>query len=136
MLTAVTFVHRGAPLTDISLNYHPSCPSQYRAAPHTAATITAMVAFSRAAVVLLKCTGVVHASTATVTVSGNKMDTVVSVATIWPNLAKGAMTQKRRGTGEIAVVTALDTMATPTWLTASRVRLRFALACSYENSTV
>lgn len=95
-----------------------------------------MVAFSRAAVVLLKCTGVVHASTATVTVSGNKMDTVVSVATIWPNLAKGAMTQKRRGTGEIAVVTALDTMATPTWLTASRVRLRFALACSYENSTV
>lgn len=72
---------------------------------------------------------------ATVTVSVNKMDTAVLMATIWPNLAKGTMTQKRRGTVEIAVATALDTMTTPTWLTASRVRLRFLLACSYKNST-
>lgn len=80
--------------------------------------------------------GAMQANMATVTVSVNKMDTVVLMATIWPNLAKGTMTQKRRGTVEIAVVTALDTMATPTWLTASRVRLHFSLAGSYKNSMI
>lgn len=139
MLTAVTFVYRGAPLTDISLNWptvgsmcqanNPSCPpTQYRIAPKATATIMARVAFSMASVVLVKWMGAVHANMATLTVSVNKMDTVVLMATIWPNLAKGTMTQKRRGTVEIAVVTALDTMATPTWLTASRVHLHFSLA--------
>lgn len=80
--------------------------------------------------------GAMQANMATVTVSVNKMDTVVLMATIWPNLAKGTMTQKRRGTVEIAVVTALDTMATPTWLTASRVRLHFSLTGSYKNSMI
>lgn len=63
-----------------------------------------------------------HANMATVTVRVNKMDMAVLMATIWPNLAKGTMTQKNRGTVEITVVTALDSMATPTWFTASRVR--------------
>lgn len=123
-------------LTDNQANI-PSCPpTQYRAAPKTAATITARVAFRTASVLLLKWMGPMHANMATVTVSVNKMDTLVLMATICPNLAKGTMTQKRRGTVEMAVVTALDTMATPTWLTASRVRLRFSPAWSYENSKV
>ena len=50
---------------------------------------------------------------ATVDVAVNKMETAVLMATIWPNLAKGTMTQKKKGTMEIAVVTAMDTMATP-----------------------
>lgn len=105
VLTAVTFVYRGAPLTDISLNWptvgsmcqanNPSCPP--RIAPKATATIMARVAFSMASVVLVKWMGAVHANMATLTVSVNKMDTVVLMATIWPNLAKGPMTQKRRG---------------------------------------
>lgn len=115
----------------------PSCPpTQYTVAPRTAPTIMARAPSSAASVVLLKWTGAMHANISTVIVSVNKMDTVVLMATIWPNLAKGTMTQKRRGTVEIAVVTVLDTMATPSWLTAYRVRLRFSLSCSDENSTV
>lgn len=74
MLTAVTFVYRGAPLTDISLNWptvgsmcqanNPSCPpTQYRIAPKATATIMARVAFSMASVVLVKWMGAVHGHT-------------------------------------------------------------------------
>jgi len=102
----------------------PICPpTQHRAAPKAAATITARLAFSTAPGCLLKRAGAMQANMATVTVRVKKMETAVLMATIWPNLAKGTMTQKKRGTVEIAVVTALDTMATPTWFTASRVRL-------------
>lgn len=73
--------------------------------------------------------GATHANISTVVVSVNKMDTVVLMATM-------TVTQERRGTVEIAVVTVLDTMATPSWLTASRVHLRFSLSCFDENSTV
>lgn len=101
-----------------------SCPpAQQRAAPKAAVTLTAMLAFSTALGGLVKHAGAMLANMATVTVKVNKMDTAVLMATIWPNLAKGTMTQKKRGTVEITVVTALDTMATPTWFTASRLRL-------------
>lgn len=102
----------------------PSCPpTHHRAAPKEAAAITARLALSTAPGCLLKRAGATQANVATVTVRVYKMETAVLMATIWPNLAKGTMTQKKRGTVEIAVVTALDTMATPTWFTASRVRL-------------
>ncbi|KAG7243891.1 hypothetical protein INR49_006046 [Caranx melampygus] len=106
---------------------HRLCPpTQHTAAPKAAAAITARLAFSTATGGLLKQAGPMHANMATVTVRVNKMETAVLMATIWPNLAKGTMTQKKRGTVEITVVTALDTMATPTWFTASRVRLRLS----------
>lgn len=101
----------------------PSCPpSQHTAPPTTAATATARLAFSTAPGCLLKPGGATLANRAEVTDRVNKMDTAVLMATIWPNLAKGTMTQKKSGTVEITVVMALDTMATPTWFTASRVR--------------
>lgn len=93
----------------------PSClPSQHTPAPKAAAAVTARTAFSTAPGGLLKRAGAMHANMATVTVRVNKMETAVLMATIWPNLAKGTMTQKKRGIVEITVVTALDTMATPT----------------------
>lgn len=99
----------------------PSCPpAQHRAAPKAVVPSTARLAFSTAPGGLLKLAGPMVANMAAVTVRVNKMDTAVLMATIWPNLAKGTMTQKKRGTVEITVVTALDTMATPTWFTASR----------------
>ena len=102
----------------------PSCPpAQHRAAPSAVVNITARLALSTAPGGLVKLPGATLANIATVTVSVNKMETAVLMATIWPNSAKGTMTQKKRGIVEITVVTALDTMATPTWLTASRVRL-------------
>lgn len=115
----------------------PSCPPiQHTANPKAAAAITTREAFSTALGGLLKRAGAMHANMATVTVRVNKMETVVLIATIWPNLAKGTMTQKRRGTVEITVVTALDTMATPTWFTASRVRLCLSAAASCKHNTV
>lgn len=115
----------------------PSCPpTQHTAAPKAAATITARAAFSTAPGGLLKWAGAMHANMATVTVRVNKMEMAVLMATIWPNLAKGTMTQKKRGTVEITVVTALDTMATPTWFTASRVRLCLSAAGSCKHNTV
>lgn len=115
----------------------PSCPpTQYTAAPKAAAAVTARLAFSTAPGGLLKRAGAMHANMATVTVRVNKMEMAVLMATIWPNLAKGTMTQKKRGTVEITVVTALDTMATPTWFTASRVRLCLSAGGSCKQNTV
>lgn len=102
----------------------PCClPTQHIRAPRAAAAITARVALSTARRCLLKRGGATLASMATVMVRVKKIEMAVLMATIWPNLAKGTMMQKNRGTVEIAVVTALDTMATPTWFTACRVRL-------------
>lgn len=61
-------------------------------------------------------------SRAVLTVSVYRIETPVLSATILPNLAKGAMMQKKRGTVAMTVVRALETMATPTCRTASRVR--------------
>lgn len=102
----------------------PSCPpAQNRAATRAVAAETARLAFTTAPGGRLKLAGAMKANMATVTVRVKKMETAVLMATIWPNLAKGTMTQKKRGTVEITVVTALDTMATPTWFTASTARL-------------
>lgn len=115
----------------------PSCPpTQHRAAPKAVAAITARLAFNTAPGGLLKRAGAMHASMATVTVRVNKMETAVLMATIWPNLAKGTITQKKRGTVEITVVMALDTMATPTWFTACRVRLCLSAEGSCKQNTV
>lgn len=62
------------------------------------------------------------ASRAVVTTRVNNIEMAVLMATIWPNFEKGIIVQKNSGTVEITVVIALDTMATPTWLTASSVR--------------
>lgn len=115
----------------------PSCPpTQHTLAPKAAAAITARTAFSTALGGLLKWAGAMHANMATVTVRVNKMETAVLMATIWPNLAKGTMTQKKRGIVEITVVTALDTMATPTWFTASKVRLCLSAAGPCKHNAV
>lgn len=76
-----------------------------------------------------------RASMATVDVAVNKMETAVLMATIWPNLAKGTMTQKKKGTMEIAVVTAMDTMATPKWFTSSSVCLYLSAAGSWKHNS-
>lgn len=151
--SAYSFAFRGTPLPDISVVVElvesciyvlidcqasaPSCPpTQHAPAPKAAATITARTAFSTAPGGRLKWAGAMHANMATVTVRVNKMETAVLMATIWPNLAKGTMTQKKRGIVEITVVTALDTMATPTWFTASRVRLCLSAAGPCKHNAV
>lgn len=62
----------------------------------------------------VKSLGPIVARSAVVTVSVKAMEIAVLMATICPNLAKGTMTQKKSGMVEITVVTALETIATPT----------------------
>lgn len=88
--------------------------TQRRMAPRPTASRTARLALTTAPGGLRKPAGPMVASMAVVMTRVYRMDTAVLMATIWPNLAKGTMTQKKRGTVEITVVTALDTMATPT----------------------
>lgn len=89
-------------------------PIQKTPAPKPMVSSTARLAFSTALGGLRKPAGPMAANMAVVTTKVNRIDTAVLMATIWPNLAKGTMTQKKSGTVEITVVTALDTMATPT----------------------
>lgn len=70
----------------------------------------------------VKEAGPMTLSRAMLTVSVYRMETPVLRATILPNLAKGAMMQKKSGMVAMTVVTALETMATPTCRTASIVR--------------
>lgn len=60
-------------------------------------------------------------SRAVLTVNVYRMEMAVFRATIFPNLANGIMMQKKRGIVAMTVVMALETMATPTCLTAARV---------------
>lgn len=147
VLTAVTCIYRGAPLTDISLNWpivrsvdclttRPIIPAVLPPSTRLLPRLHSHHHGQGGLQHSIAGSSEVYGCHTRDTVSVNKMDTVVLMVTIWPNLAKGTMTQKRRGTVEIAVVTVLDTMATPTWLTASRVHLCFSRACSYENRTV
>lgn len=146
-------ISREIPLTDIiivkladPLRTHPlterqgSTPSrpaaQQAAAPREAATATARAAFRTAPGGRRKRAGPTHASMATVAVRVNRMDTAVLMATIWPNLAKGTMTQKKSGTVEMTVVTALDRMATPTWSTASRLRRCLSAPASWRGEAL
>lgn len=62
----------------------------------------------------MKVPGPMMLSRAVLTVNVYRMETPVLRATIFPNLAKGAMMQKNSGTVAITVVTALETIATPT----------------------
>ncbi|KAG9354735.1 hypothetical protein JZ751_001448 [Albula glossodonta] len=89
-------------------------PAQYNATPRVTVPNTARQAFSTAPGGRVKRAGPIVASRAAVTVTVKRIETAVLMATIWPNLAKGTMTQKKSGTVEITVVTALETIATPT----------------------
>lgn len=68
---------------------------------------------------LTKELGAMILSSAVLTVRVYMMEIPVFNATIFPNLAKGAMMQKKSGMVAMTVVMALETMATPTWRTAS-----------------
>lgn len=97
-------------------------PVHHKRPPLTASTRTTPAALSTAPGGRVKSVGPIVASRAVVTDSVYAMEIAVLMATIWPNFAKGTMTQKKSGMVDITVVTALDTIATPTWLAASRVR--------------
>lgn len=97
-------------------------PVHHKRPPQTPTMKTTTADLSTARGGRVKSGGPIVASRAVVTVSVNKMEMPVLMATIWPNFAKGTMTQKKSGMVEITVVTALDTIATPTWFAASMDR--------------
>lgn len=89
--------------------------------PSRPARSTPSTALRQEVLLRVKVPGPMVLSRAVLTVNVYRMETPVLRATIFPNLAKGAMMQKNRGTVAMMVVTALETIATPTCLTASIV---------------
>lgn len=89
-------------------------PVHHKAPTKTANASTTRVTLRTARGGRVKSEGPTVAKKAVVTTRVNNMEIAVLIATIWPNLEKGTMTQKKSGTVEMTVVMALDTMATPT----------------------
>lgn len=89
--------------------------------PRRPARSTPSTALRQEVLLRVKVPGAMMLSRAVLTVKVYTMDTPVLRATIFPNLAKGAMMQKNSGTVAMTVVTALETIATPTCRTASIV---------------
>lgn len=82
--------------------------------PSRPARSTPTTALRHEVLLRMKVPGPMMLSRAVLTVSVYRMETPVLRATIFPNFAKGAMMQKNSGTVAITVVTALETIATPT----------------------